>query len=72
MIDARVALSACVTAATKLTPLITRCVVKAAHASSPLAERERFLDAGIDHAQRLVDELKLQKARLHGRESDVA
>ncbi len=70
MIDARIPLSACVTAVTKLAPMITRCVVKAAHSSLPLTQRERYLDAGIQNAHRLVDELKQQRARLGHRDRD--
>lgn len=74
MIDERIPLTACVTAATRLTPLITRGAVNAAHASKPRADRERFLAAAIRHARSLLEELQLQQTRLgwRDREGDAA
>lgn len=68
MTDPRIALSACVTAATRWTPLITRNVVQAAHTSRPIGDRERNLSEAIRCAELLVTELKLQQARLGWRD----
>lgn len=70
MSDERIPLSACVTAATKLTPLITRGCVNAAHSSKPHSDRERSLSAAIrsGSGRLLLDELTLQQARLGWRD----
>jgi hypothetical protein len=74
MSDERIPLSACVTAATRLTPLITRGVVNAAHSSKPHGDRERFLSAAIRSAKLLLEELTLQQTKLgwRDREGDAA
>lgn len=58
------ALAAAVAATTRLVPLITNHVVKAAHSSKPLEYREHCLDEAIRHAEILLNELKLQQTRL--------
>jgi hypothetical protein len=72
----RTILSACVTTATKLTPLIVRGCVNAAHSSKPIDARKRSLNAAISSTVLLLDELKLQQTRLgwgdSGEGSDAA
>ena len=74
MKDERIILSACVTAATRLTPLIVKGCVNAAHSSRPHADRKRALNAAINSTVLLLEELKLQQQRLgwRDREGDVA
>ena len=74
MINPRVPLTACVASVTTLTPLLMNCVVKARHVAGSRAARDAHLDQAIRHAEQLLADLKLQKARLAGgdRESDVA
>jgi hypothetical protein len=68
MSEERIILSACVTTATKLTPLIVRGCVNAAHSSKPHAARKRYLNAAINSTTLLLEELKLQQERLGWRE----
>jgi hypothetical protein len=55
-------------AATNLTPRIVRNVIKAAHSSQPIGERQHRLDEAIRHARALLDELELQRLRLGWRD----
>lgn len=66
MINPRIPLAEAVNAVMTITPQITNCVVKASHATTSFDERTRFLDAGITNAERLVEQLKLQRDRLKG------
>jgi hypothetical protein len=66
--DERIILSACVTSATNLTPLIIKGCVAASHSSKPLADRKRYLNAAINSTVLLLEELKLQQQRLGWRE----
>jgi hypothetical protein len=59
--DERTILSACVTSATNLTPLIVAAASRRAHSSKPLADRQRFLNAAINSTVLLLEELKLQQ-----------
>lgn len=75
MSDERIPLSACVTAATRLSPLITRGVINAAHGSRrSLRDRQLALSAAIRSAKLLLEELQLQQTRLgwRDREGDAA
>lgn len=74
MSDERIPLSACVTAATRMTPLITRGAVNAAHSSRSLRDRQLALSAAIRTAKLLLEELQLQQTKLgwRDREGDAA
>ncbi len=69
MSEERTILNGCVRSATNLTPLIVRGCVNAAHTSKPHADRERYLNAAINSATLLLEELKLQRTRLGWRDS---
>lgn len=60
----RTALSVCVRATTTMTPRITNAVVKAAHASKPIAERKQQLDTAIDLTVELLNTLRGQRTLL--------
>jgi hypothetical protein len=66
--DERTILSACVTTATRLAPLIVSGCVKATHSTKPYADRKRYLNAAINSTVLLLEELKLQRERLGWRE----
>lgn len=66
------ALRAAVAATTRLQPLITNHVVKAAHAAKPEGYRAHCLNQAIAHAETLLRELKLQRDRLGWAREDVA
>lgn len=67
------ALAAAVAATTRLVPLITKHVVKAAHSGKPEGYRAHCLDQAIIQAEILVNELKLQQTRLGwSKREDVA
>ncbi len=70
MSQEQTALSACVRAATTMTPRITNAVVKAAHGSKPLAERRHQLDEAIRVTGELLDALRDQRTLLRWRSQD--
>lgn len=68
------ALSVCVRFTTTITPRITSAVVKAAHASKPLAERQQQLNAAIALTAELLTTLRGQRTLLRwsSRDGDAA
>lgn len=66
------ALRAAVAATTRLTPLITRHVITAAHSSKPEGYRAHSLNQAILQAEILLNELRLQQTRLGWTREDLA
>lgn len=66
------ALAAAVAATMRLTPMITRHVITAAHSSKPEGYRAHSLEQAIRHAETLLNELKLQQERLRWTREDLA